>query len=77
MVNSEQRQVLEATIRGVGATQALGWQAVPEATPEMNFKGDVGVTQVTVSEEEVGVSLPSREEGGSRGSEAEVRGGGV
>ena len=65
MVKAEQRQVLEAAIRGVGATQAFGWQAVPEATPELNFKGEVGVTQVTVSEEEVGMSLPSREEVGA------------
>lgn len=62
---------------GVGATQPSDWQAVPEATPELNLKGEVGVTQVTVSVEEVGVSLPGRQEGESRGSKAEVRGGGV
>lgn len=61
----------------MGATQPSGWQAVPEATPELNLKGEVGVTQVTVSVEEVGVSLPGRKEGKSRGSKAEVRGGGV
>lgn len=52
---------------GEGATQPSGWQAVPEATPELNLKGEVGVTQVTVSVEEVGVSreqrLKSRSEG--------------
>ena len=78
MVNAEQRQILEAMMGGGGgATQPSGWQAVPEATPELNLKGEVGVTQVTVSVEEVGVSLPGREEGESRDSKAEVRGGGV
>ena len=58
----------------MGATQARGWQALLETSPELNLKGEVGVTQVTVSVGDVSVSIPGREEGESRGSEAEVRG---